>query len=325
MPRTRIAALVLAAVIGGYLAGGPTAVSLALLTDQETDPSTFSTAATFPDTTPPVVANSVISKTTPYVPGFIRQGGGYHVYANVTDTGSGAATVRANVSTVTTGQTAVALVAGSYSIGGASYNFRSASVTANAALAAGAKTYTVTATDTATNSVTQGGFSVTVDNTQPAASAIGTTNVGGGTVGRPELGDTIVLTFSEEIDPQTILANWTGASTGVVVRITQAAGGDTLTVRNAANSAQLPLGSVNLGGTNYITTTRDFGASGTASTMAQSGASITIVLGTPSGAVATQASNTTIVWTPIATATDRAGNACLTTVVNEAAPGDIDF
>jgi hypothetical protein len=161
------------------------------------------------------------------------------------------------VSTVTTGQTAVALVAGS-SIGGASYNFRSASVTANAALAAGAKTYTVTATDTA-------------------------------------------------------------------VRITQAAGGDTLTVRNAANSAQLPLGSVNLGGTNYITTTRDFGASGTASTMAQSGASITIVLGTPSGAVATQASNTTIVWTPIATATDRAGNACLTTVVNEAAPGDIDF
>jgi hypothetical protein len=228
------------------------------------------------------------------------------------------------VSTVTTGQTAVALVAGS-SIGGASYNFRGASVTANAALAAGAKTYTVTATDTATNSVTQGGFSVTVDNTQPAASAIGTTNVGGGTVGRPELGDTIVLTFSEEIDPQTILANWTGASTGVVVRITQAAGGDTLTVRNAANSAQLPLGSMNLGGTNYITTTRDFGASGTASTMAQSGASITIVLGTPSGAVATQASNTTIVWTPIATATDRAGNACLTTVVNEAAPGDIDF
>ena len=59
--------------------------------------------------------------------------------------------------------------------------------------------------------------------------------------------------------------------------------------------------------------------------MTQSGASITIVLGTPSGAVATQASNTTMVWTPVATVTDRAGNACLTTVANEAAPADIDF
>jgi len=32
-----------------------------------------------------------------------------------------------------------------------------------------------------------------------------------------------------------------------------------------------------------------------------------------------------MVWTPVATVTDRAGNACLTTVVNEAAPADIDF
>ena len=30
-------------------------------------------------------------------------------------------------------------------------------------------------------------------------------------------------------------------------------------------------------------------------------------------------------WTPAAAATDRAGNACLTTVINEAAPADIDF
>ena len=67
----------------------------------------------------------------------------------MTDAGSGVATVRANVSTVTTGQTAVALVAGSYSVGGVSYNYRSASVTANAVLAEGAKAYTITATDVA--------------------------------------------------------------------------------------------------------------------------------------------------------------------------------
>jgi hypothetical protein len=325
MPRARLTALLLAALLGGLLAGGSGSFSLALLTDQEADASTFGTAATFPDVTPPVVASSVISKTTPYVPGFIRQGGAYQVYANVTDAGSGVATVRANVSTVTTGQTSLALVAGSYTIGGVAYNYRSASVTANAVLAAGAKAYTITATDTATNSVTQGGFSVTVDNTQPAGSAIATTNVGGGTVGRPEQGDTITITYTEQIDPQTVLAGWTGAATSVVVRITNAAGGDTVTVRNAANSAQLPLGSVNLGGTGYVTATRDFGATGTASTMTQAGASITLVLGTASGAVTTQPTTTTMSWTPAAAATDRAGNACLTTVVPEALPADVEF
>ena len=131
MPRGRLIALVLAAIIVGSLAGGLGGVSLAILTDQESDASTFGTAATFPDVTPPVVSSSVISKTTPYLPGFIRQGGTYHVYANVTDAGSGVATVRANVSTVTTGQTAVALVAGTYSIGGVAYTYRSASLTAN--------------------------------------------------------------------------------------------------------------------------------------------------------------------------------------------------
>ena len=115
------------------------------------------------------------------------------MYANVTDAGSGVATVRANVSTVTTGRTALALVAGSYSIGGVSYNSRSASVTANAVLTEGAKAYTITATDVATNSVTQGGFSVTVDNTRPTGTNVQTTNAG--VAGQPGLSDTITLTF----------------------------------------------------------------------------------------------------------------------------------
>ena len=99
----------------------------------------------------------------------------------------------------------------------------------------------------------------------------------------------VTLTFSEIIDPQSVLAGWTGAAQNVVVRITNNAGGDLLTVRNAANTAQLPLGSVNLIGTAYVTANRDFGATGTASTMVQSGTTITITLGTPSGATGTQA------------------------------------
>jgi hypothetical protein len=322
-PRHSAAALPIAILFLGYLIGGGAQLSLALLTDSENDPSTFTTAASFPDTTAPTVASSVISKTTLYLPGFVRQGGAYFVYANVTDAGSGVATVRANVATVTTGQTALALVAGSYSVGGVSYNYRSASVTANAVLAEGAKAYTITATDVATNSVTQGGFSVTVDNTAPSGTNVQTTNAG--IAGQPGLGDTMTLTFSDQIDPQTVLAGWTGPSTPVVVRITQAAGGDQVTVRNAANAAVLPLGTVNLVGTNYLTTTRDFGATGTASTMVQAGNAITITLGTPSGAVGTQAVANNMIWTPSATATDRAGNTCLTTNATEVIPLDIDF
>jgi hypothetical protein len=225
---------------------------------------------------------------------------------------------------VTTGQTSLVLAAGSFSIGGVSYGYRSAAVTANAVLAAGAKAYTITATDVAGNPVTQGGFSVNVDNTRPSGSALATTN-GGSIVGRPELNDTITLTFTETIDPQSVLANWTGAATSVVVRIANVAGGDTLTIRNAANSARLPLGSVNLGGTGYVTAQRDFGATGTPSSMVQSGASITITLGTASGATTTQAGTTSMAWTPQTGATDRAANTCMTTVINEAAPADVEF
>ena len=316
-------ALPLAVLLLGYMIGGGAQVSLALLTDSENDPSSFTTAAAFPDTTPPTVASSVISKTTPYLPGFIHQGGTYYVYANVTDAGSGVATVRANVATITTGQTNVALVAGGYSIGGTAYNYRSASLTANAVLAAGAKAYTITATDVATNSVTQGGFSVTVDNTVPSGTNVQTTNAG--VAGQPGIGDTMTLTFSEQIDPESVLAGWTGASTNVVVRIAQNGGGDMFTVRNAANTAALPLGTVNLVGTNYVTATRDFGATGTPSTMVQAGNAITVTLGTPSGAVATQAVANNMIWTPAAAATDRAANACQTTNATEALPLDVDF
>lgn len=324
MSRASQVFLALLVLLGSYAMAGGTSTTLALFRDTETVASTFTTAASF-DTTPPVVASSVISKTTPYVPGFIRQAGAYYVYANVTDAGgSGIASVAASVANVTTGSTAVPLVAGTYSIGGVSYTHRSASLTANAVLSAGAKSYTITARDGASNATTPGAFSVTVDNTAPAASAIATAN-GGSIVGRPEQNDTVTFTFTEPMEPQSILNGWTGTATSVVVRITNAAGGDTLEIANAANSALLPFGSVNLGGTGYVGANRTFGASGTASTMTMSGSSVTIVLGTASAAGTTHSGNTTMSWTPSATATDRAGNACSTTVLTEAGPADVEF
>jgi hypothetical protein len=316
-------AIGLAATVLGFGLGRGVPLASALLTETESNPATFTTAASFPDVTPPTVPSSAVSKTVPYIPGFIRQGGAYYVYANASDSG-GLASVRADVSALTTGQTSVALVAGAYTIGGVAYTYRSASLTANAVLTAGSKAYTITATDTASNVATVG-FTVTVDNTAPTGTNVQTAN-GSTTVGKPELGDTITLTFSEVIDPQSIQAAWTGSATPVVVRITNNGGGDLLTIRNAANTAQLPLGSVNLTGTAYVAATTDFGATGTASSMVASGATITITLGTPSGATGTQgAPGLNMTWTPAVAATDRAGNACLATSATESGALDVDF
>jgi len=124
-----------------------------------------------------------------------------------------------------------------------------------------------------------------------------------------------------------VLSGWTGASTNVVLRITNAGGatGDQVTVRNAANSAQLPLGQVNLIGTGYVTATRDFGATLTPSTMVAAGNTIVITLGTASGPVTTQAAGNNMTWVPVVTATDRAGNTCQTTTATESGTLDLDF
>ena len=89
----------------------------------------------------------------------------------------------------------------------------------------------------------------------PTAVDVQSTNVSGGTVGHLDLGDTLTLTYSETIDPYSILAGWTGAATGVEVTLTDGGGSnDTLQVWTASGSAQVPLGTVTLGSTNYVKT-----------------------------------------------------------------------
>jgi hypothetical protein len=275
----------------------------------------------------PIASASVIGKSQGGVPGYIRQGGGYHVYANVGDTGapaSGISSVSANGATVTTGQSAAALSSGSFTIGSSGYNYRSGLLTANATLAAGTYSYSLTSKDLAANSGTQSGYTVIVDNTVPTATDIQTANKSGNTVGRPEIGDSITFTFSEPIDANSILANWTGSATSVVVRIANG-GNDTLTVYDATNTTQLPLGSVNLGRSDYVSASATFGASGTASTMVQSTNAITVTLGTASTGPSAAAANGTMAWTPSASAYDRAGNAESTSARNETGGADRDF
>jgi hypothetical protein len=317
------------------------------LTAKATDAAgnTSSSSATFTvtvDTTAPAVSATVIAKTTGFLAGSIKQAGTFYVYATITDATS-VTTATTNISTLlASGGTTVTLTAGSYSAEGVSYTYRSASQTAKTPLTAGAYTYAISATDVAGNSATTSSLPVTVDNTAPSASDIQTANTSGGTVGTMEQGDTITFTYSEPIDPESILAGWNGSSTNVVVHLDD--GGCTLVlcsddsfdIFNAANNARLPLTSssgvnlsypyyngdaIGLGTDAQIT----FGASGTASTMVKSGNTIVITLGTVSGSPQTAGGTSTMQWTPSATAYDAAGNAASTTTRSETGSADKEF
>jgi hypothetical protein len=303
------------------LGGAPTLAAFSSSSSNSAD--SFAAA---PDWVAPSASSTVIAKTPGYTAAYVKQGGSYYIYANVADTGnpaSGINVVTADVSAITTGGVAVPLVPGSYSAEGTSYNYRSALTVATNPLPAAGYSYSLTATDLASNSRLQTGFSVTVDNTVPAASDVQAAN-GSTIVGRPQQNDTITYTFSEQIDPQSILAGWTGAATNVVVRINNTAT-DTVLIYNSTNTTQLPIGSVNLARADYVGANRTFGATGTASSMVRSGSTITVTLGTQSGAGTTAAGNGTMTWTPSTTPYDRAGNAMSAAAATEAGAADKEF
>jgi hypothetical protein len=334
MPRglMRIAVCVIALAAAGSLTlGGTVSAYTGSVTAAS---SSFAAAADF---IAPSAATAPIGRSTAYDTGYIDQGASYYVYANVTDTGnpaSGIASVTANVASLTAGDTAIALTSGSFSAGGVAYGYRSAALTAAASLAAGSYSYTITSTDKAANVATQS-FTTTVDNTPPTASDVQSTNVSGGTVGRLDKGDTLTLTYNSIMDPYSILAGWTGASTDVAVGLVDGGGttSDYLQVYTAASTptslTQIAVGTVYLNSPNYIDagTYMTFGISGSAvpSTMTQNGASITIVLGTPSTTPDTNTTGKAMTWTPSATATDIAGNANTATTVTQSGTVHVNF
>ena len=123
------------------------------------------------------------------------------------------------------------------------------------------------------------------------------------------------------MEPNSILAGWTGAATPVTLRLVQNGGGDRVQIRNAADSAALPFGTVFLIQTDYTSANRSF----TNSSIVMSGSTITITLGTPDGAVTTAATASAATWTPAAGATDWAANACSTATVTESGAADKEF
>lgn len=280
-----------------------------------------------PDWVAPTVEEAVIQKIEGGIPGYIRPGGGYRIHAVVSDSGNPSSGISSVNATFSPGP--APLGTGEFSVAQRDYNYRSETITASSSLAIGAQTYPITSTDGAGNVRTQAGFTVIVDNTAATATAVATANKSGGILGRAELGDSAILTYSEIIDPNSVIAGWTGAATNVVVRLDNnvAAYGnsDVLTIYNATNSAALPLGTIDLNRADFVGANRTFGKTGTPSLLTLLDGVATVVLGTASGTTTTSTSNTTTVWSPAAGATDRAGNPTATTTRTEAGTSDREF
>ena len=129
---------------------------------------------------------------------------------------------------------------------------------------------------------------------------------GGGTVGRPEPGDKLLLTFAGPVDPALISPGWDGSPKTVSVSFLHHASSDTVTVEEGGVTIAA-LGSVELGA-NYASNVTFAN-----STMTASGATVTVVLGTGTGGIHTVTDPTTMVWTtPQGSAT-------------ESGPADVDF
>lgn len=329
--------VVVSTLVISFALGMPAAMATFL--NHPTGTATFTAA---PDWAAPLAGGSVIAKSTGYLAGAIKPGGTYYVYANVTDSGnppSGIATETADAGATTTGASNTTLTLGSWSVNGATYNYRSAALPADDSLTAGTRNYSVRSTDAAGNSRTQTGYSVAIDTTSPTATDVQTANASGGTAGRAEQGDTITFTFSEPIDPVSILAGWTGASTSVVVRLID--GGctlvlcsdDSFVIYDAANTTLLPLGTVNLHRFDYngdgiglgADPTITFGAGGTGSSMVLTGSTVTITLGSASATANTAGGNGTMSWDSTATPYDAAGNPATGNDPNEGAAADREF
>ena len=161
---------------------------------------------------------------------------------------------------------------------------------------------------------------------------------GGATVGRFESGDSITVTYSDQVNLSTVTSGWTGAGTAVTVRLRDGNPlglgnkGDTLDVLR--NGATVSLGSVNLK-EEFVKTNKtvSFTATMTAGTVTVGGTArttVTLRLGTLVAGSSTQSLRTAslpaaMVWSPSAAVTDLNGKVCSSAPVTESGTMDRDF
>jgi hypothetical protein len=330
----RLAALVIVVTLG-TLIGSSARTDAAFVVPTSNPANSFSA---HPDWRPPTVARAAVVKAEGGIPGFVRAGGSYTVVASVADDpsskpASGVGAVRSDVSALTAGATALPLPASASTVGGQTYTHRSAATAVAAGRAATTYSGSVTASDAATpvNTAAAFPFAVEVDNIAPTRTSATIAN--GGVPGRIDAGDTITYAWSEIIDPTSVLTGWDGTAIDVTVQVVNQNGGvgDNINIRNAANTADLQLGNLEMRIRDYVTGVTLFGgpANGTRSRMAWNATTGTVVvtLGPPDtpGTVTQNGTQTSsYIWRPDVVF-DRAGNLSNTTAYTEPGGADRDW
>jgi hypothetical protein len=172
-------------------------------------------------------------------------------------------------------------------------------------LATGCYRYVLTGTDVAGNTA-----SVSTTVTQGArATAVTMVNGAGGVVGRIDAGDSIVLTFSDQVRVSTLCSTWLGDTTNQVlngsnqVTATLTNGGTSDTITLASSACTLNFGTLSLGSTAYTTANVNFAGAGAAATTLSWNATthqLTVKLGSASGAGAATVATSAVTYTPAA-------------------------
>ena len=118
------------------------------------------------------------------------------------------------------------------------------------------------------------------------------------------------------MNPASILSGWNSSSTNITVRVNDVVGNDSMTFFDNGNTTQLNLGQLNFNRGDYFSQNRTF----TGSTIVMSGNTITVTMGTPSGAFGSGAGAASILnWAPSTSATSALGTAMSSTNWNSAA------
>lgn len=158
---------------------------------------------------------------------------------------------------------------------------------------------------------------------------------GGPLAGRPDTGDTLTLTYSQQVNLGTVSPGWTGDPLAVTLRLRDGNllglgnTGDTLDVQRSGSVVNL--GSVVLNGDYLKKNTATANATMSATTVSVNGATRTVVTvtlsGTPSsnGQLRTVTTGSTMVWTPSAAVQSLAGVATSAAPVTESGALDREF
>ncbi len=182
----------------------------------------------------------------------------------------------------------------------------------------------VVATDGLGHTTNSATITLIIDNTHPTAANVQTAN--GGTQGRIDSGDTMSFTWSEAMDPASIMTGWNGGSTPVRVFVDNNTNGtsDAVVIYNATGATRLNITGVNGLRLNANYANSDSWLDGT---MAMSGNSVTVTVGTTiSGTLNTGVTTSAqLNWWSSNAATDLAGNTATGNTANETGATDRDF